>query len=447
MKNTGLLIAAVVLAALSGVLYWSNHHPAGESTTKASSDVAPKILSLNQDDITKISIQKKEAEETDLIKDASGKWQITAPKPLGADKEAVSSLLYAVSSLNSDRLVDEKPSDLTQYGLKQPSLMVNVTTKDNKTHEVLLGDSTPTGSDVFAKLEGDPRIFTIASYNKNSLDKGVGDLRDKRLLPADFDKVSQIELITKKQDLTFARNKEDWQILKPKPLRADNFKISELVDKLKDAKMETSATDADAKKVASSFAAGSPVAIAKVTDASGTQELQVRKNKNDYYAKSTAVAGVYKVPSDVGIGLDKTLDDFRNKKLFDFGYDDPNNIELHDGAKAYFLTKGGQEWWSDGKKMDSSSVQSLIDKVRGLSATKFPESGFSSPALELTVVSNEGKRTEKVSIAKSGDHYIAKRENEPSLYELDSSSITDLQKAAADVKVAAAPEPAKPSKK
>src|SRR5215467_9927546 len=120
MKNTGLLIAAVVLAGLSGALYWSNHHPANESTTKASSDVAPKIFSLNQDDITKISIQKKDGEETTLAKNGAGKWEITAPKPLGADKEAVSSLLYAVSSLNSDRLVDEKPSDLTQYGLKQP---------------------------------------------------------------------------------------------------------------------------------------------------------------------------------------------------------------------------------------------------------------------------------------------------------------------------------------
>ena len=32
-----------------------------------------------------------------------------------------------------------------------------------------------------------------------------------------------------------------------------------------------------------------------------------------------------------------TVRHFRNKKLFDFGYDDPNKLELHDGAKAYFL--------------------------------------------------------------------------------------------------------------
>jgi hypothetical protein len=56
--------------------------------------------------------------------------------------------------------------------------------------------------------------------------------------------------------------------------------------------------------------------------------------------------------------------------------------------------------------------------------------------MELTVTSNEGKRAEKVLISKPGDNYIAKRENEPALYQLDSSSVTDLQKLAAEVKPA-----------
>src|SRR5260370_895684 len=145
MKNTGLTIAAVVLAALSGVLYWSNRHPASESTTKA-------------------------------------------PTP----------------------------------------------------QKLLLGDDAPVGNATFAKPENDPRVFTIASYNKTSLDKSANDLRDKRLLTLDFDKLSQVELVTKKQDIQFGRNKQEWQIVKPKPSRADNFQVEEIVRKLRDAKMNTS---------------------------------------------------------------------------------------------------------------------------------------------------------------------------------------------------------------
>ena len=442
MKNTGLMIAAVVLAALSGVLYWSNRHPASENTAKASIDTPPKILALKQDEISKLEIKKKGGEAVDLAKGDSGKWQITAPKPLGADQEAVSSLLSTVSSLNSERLVEDKASDLNQYGLAQPSIELDITTKDAKRQKLFLGDDAPVGNATFAKLENDPRVFTIASYSKTSLDKSANDLRDKRLLTLDFDKLSQLELVTKKQDIQFGRNKQEWQIVKPKPSRADNFQVEEIVRKLRDAKMVTSVADADAKKAAAAFASATQVATAKVTDAASTQELQIRKSKTDYYAKSTAVPGVYKVSSDVGQGLDKTADDFRNKKLFDFGFDEPGKVELHDGAKVYFFTKGGQDWWSaDSKKLDASTVQPLIDKIRELSASKFVDSGFTSPAIEVSVTSNEGKRTEKVQVAKSGDTYIAKRENEPALYQLDSSSVTDLQKLAAEVKPA--PLPAK----
>jgi hypothetical protein len=439
MKSSGLIIAAVVLAALTGVLYWSNRHPPSEDTAKASLDTPPKILSLKQEDISKIQIKKKGGEELDLAKGDAGKWQITAPKPLGADQEAVSSLLSTVSSLNADRLVQDKAGDLSQYGLAQPALELDVTTKDAKPQKLLLGDDTPAGSAVFAKLDGDPRIFTIATYTKTSIDKTANDLRDKRLLTVDFDKLSQIELATKKQNIEFGRNQQEWQIVKPKPLRADNFQVEEIVRKLREAKMDASSTDADAKKAAAAFASATPVATAKVTDTASTQELQIRKSKDDYYAKSTAVPGVYKVSSDLGKELDKTVDDFRNKKLFDFGYDDPNKVEIHDGTKAYFLTKGGQDWWSaDSKKMESSSVQALVDKIRELSASKFVDSGFTAPDLEVTVTSNDGKRVEKVLISKSGDTYIAKRDNEPALYQLDSSSVTDLQKVAAGVKPAPA---------
>src|SRR5258708_15217922 len=161
MKSTGLIIAAVVLAALSGVLYWSNRHPGSENDAKASIDTPPKILSLKQEDISKIQIKKQGREELDLAKGDAGKWQITAPKPLGADQEAVSSLLYTVSSLNADRLVDDKTSDLSQYGLAQPSLELDVTTKDAKPQKLLLGDDTPPASTGFSNTEAQPHIITI----------------------------------------------------------------------------------------------------------------------------------------------------------------------------------------------------------------------------------------------------------------------------------------------
>ncbi len=438
MKIHSLAIAAFVLAVLTGFLYWSGRQKPADDTGKISADAPPPILKLDQNAITKLELKKKDSGPVVLTKSGSGDWQITAPKPLRADQSAVTSLASTLSSLNSERVVEDKASELQNFGLDQPVLEVDATEKDNKSQKLLLGADTPASSGVYAMLAGDPRLFTVASYTKTSLDKSVNELRDKRLLPVNPDKISRVEVIQKNSDIEFGRNKDDWQILKPKPLRADTMQVGDLVRDLTNAKMDLSS--ADAKQESSEFAHATPVATAKVTDDSGTQQLQLRKKKDTYYAKSSAVDGEYKVDSGLGKALEKNLDDFRNKKLFDFGYNDPNKIELHNADKSYFLargTAGTDDWWSNGKKMDAANVESVISDLRDLSASSFPASGFSKPTIDVTVTSEDGKRTERVQIAKSGDHYIAQRENDPSLYQLSAGSVDGLVKAAEELKPAA----------
>jgi hypothetical protein len=420
-------------------LYWSNHHKPAEST-EASADTPPKILAVKEADISRFDLKKNGVDQVAGERNSSGQWRIASPTSLPADQSAVSGLLGTFSSLSSQRLVEEKAGNLASYGLDAPKLEFDLSEKDNKTQKLLLGDDTPTGNGIYAKLDGDPRIFIMPSFDKTSIDKTANDLRDKRLLTLDPDKISEVDLVAKKQEIAFGRSKDEWQIVKPRPLRADGSQVNELVRALTDAKMELNVLD-DPQKIASAFASAAPVATAKLTAESGTQELQVRKNKDDYYAKSSAVEGTYKVASTLGQALDKNLDDFRNKKLFDLGSDDPNKIEIRDATKSYFLTRSGEDWWSgSAKKMDPATVQDLIDKIRDLSASKFVDTGLTSaPSIDITVTSNDGKRVEKVRMAKLGDNYIATRENDSTLYQIDAKAIDDLQKSAEDVKPATPP--------
>lgn len=445
MRATGLLIASLILAALLGLLYWSNHaKQTGEASPKTAPDAPPKILSLNQADVIRLTIRHRDQPPIDLSRSGSGAWQITAPKALSADPDAVSGVLSTASPLASDRLLEPKITDLAPYGLAHPELELGFTSKDNKTQTLLVGDQTPAGNAYYVALAGDPRLFTLAGYNKSSLDKSINDLRDKRLLTADFDKVSQVQLTGHKsgktETIVLAREKEAWQVLKPGPWRADSEQAEELIRTLREAKMDV-AEAADDSKAASLFASAKPFAAASVAGTSGKQDLEVRKAKDDYYARSSVLPGAYRIPTATATGLEKGLDDLRNKKLFDFGYQEPEKIEMHDGPKAYFFTRAGADWWGpDGKKLDGQGVESLIEKLRGLAAVRFPEAGFTALQLALTVISDGGKRTERVSIAKHGEAYLAKRIDEPALYELPASAVQDLQDAAAKVKPAAAPK-------
>lgn len=438
MKPTGLLISVAVLVVLGGVTWWSNKK---EASASKSTGTSTKILTIPDDQIAGIHIKKLTGEVQDLKRD-NGRWALVEPKPMRADQDTAAAMASALGSLSADKVIEDQAADLKPYGLSIPTLDVTVTRKDGKSDELLIGDDTPTGNGAYAKLAGNPRVFTVANFTKTTFDKTPDDLRDKRLMTFDSDKITRVELQAKGQAVEFGKNgQNEWQIVKPRPLRADNSQVESLVSKLKDAKMDLIGSQAD---VAKNFAGGAKIATATVTDNSGSQSIEVRKDKDkNYYARTTAVEGVYKVASDVGDALDKSLDDFRGKKLFDFGFSDPTRLEIQNGTSpAVVYNKSGDKWMTGAKTLDNSSVQGLIDKLRDLSAAKFVDKGAGEPVLTAGVTSNDGKRVEKVTIAKQGNEYFAKRENEPSIYELDAKAVDDLKAAVSGVKEAA-PQPAK----
>jgi hypothetical protein len=353
-----------------------------------------------------------------------------------ADKEAVNSLTSSVATLNADRLIDEHPANLAQFGLDSPREEVDLTLKDGKTDKLLLGADTPSGSDSYAKLESKPAVYTVASFTKSSFDKSVNDLRDKRLLPFDQDKVTSVALTAKGSMVEFGKNGQgQWQITKPKPYRADNGQVDDLVRKLKDARMDLSAGADDEKKNAQAFAGATRVATAVVTDNNGPETIEVRKAKdNSYYAKSSAAEGFYKVSGDLGDGLDKTADDFRNKKLFDFGFTDPTHIEINGAA----YQKSGDKWTSGSTQEDASTIQTVIDKLRDLNAFKFADKMTGTPVDTIAVTYGDNHKNEKVSINQNGNEYYAQREGEPSVYVIGADPMNELHKAIAAIKPAQA---------
>jgi hypothetical protein len=439
MRSRGLLGAAVLFAILAGVIYWSNKQKAKEeSAPPKDSETAPKIASIPQMDIARIEL-KKTGQDV-VIEKSGGNWRITAPEPFNADQEIINSLATGLSSLTADSVVEQKASDLAPFGLAQPSEIVMITGKGGKTQTLLFGDEVPTGSQVYAKSDGSAKIYTVAAFTRSSFDKGVNDLRDKRLLTTDPGNLARVELVSRGQDVEFGRSSQgEWQILKPAPYRADGLQVEELIGKLKEAKMDLSTSDDDRKKAAAAFASAALVSTAKVTDGSTTQELELRKGKSgDYYVKSTGVAGVWKATSELSDGMSKSVDDFRNKKLFDFGFDDPGRIDIHDGAKSYSFVRSGDKWFAKGKELDGVSIQSFIDKLREFTSTKFVDSGFAAPTADIAVISKDGKRFEKALLSRQGADYIAKRNSEATLYQVDGKSVQELETAAVAVKPLAA---------
>jgi hypothetical protein len=195
MKITQLLVATIVLAALAATLYWSNHRKAATDSVSASlSTTSLKVLALTQDDISKLEVKKNGGDDVVLARSGASLWKITSPKPLFADQQTISTILYDLSPLDGATLIDDKASDLKQFGLAQPAAQLIATEKDGKTQTVLLGDETPTGDSAYVMLAGDSKVYSVSKNTKTNLNKDLKDLRDKRLMPVDFDKISSVEM-------------------------------------------------------------------------------------------------------------------------------------------------------------------------------------------------------------------------------------------------------------
>jgi hypothetical protein len=432
MKQRNLLIAAVLLAALSGGVWWAKRHPQSAETSNV--PPSPKLVDIPQAQIKEIALKKKDGTAI-VLQNQNGRWSITAPEALPADQDAANGVASTLNPVSADNVVDDKPKDVSEYGLTNPSLTVTIDEKNGKSQQLFLGDDVPAGSLVYARVNSDPKVYAISSSIKTSLDKSANDLRDKRLLTFDPNRLTRIELVSGKSDIEFGKNNQnDWQIIKPEPSRADSFQVEELLRKVTDAKMDLSASADNAKKADAAYASGQPVGTVKVSDAAGTQSLDVHKNKDDYYGKSSVVEGAYKVSADLGKEIDKPLDEFRNKKIFDFGFTDPTKIELQQGANEKVYVRSGSDWKLGGQTMDAASIQAFIDKLRDLSAAKFVTGGFTTAAFSVNVTSNDGKRVEKAEFAKTADGYIARRENEWSLYQVDTKSVDDMLEASKAIK-------------
>jgi len=428
LKPTGLLTATGLLVVLGGTVWYFNKHPKAPDTP--ATPASPKILTLPEDQIAEIRIAKSGADAI-VLKNTNNQWAIAEPQQMPADQDTVKSITGSLASFTGDRLIDEKPGDLNGFGLATPSEEIDVTLKNGTVNKLLLGSDTPSGSDTYAKLDGKPAVYSVFSSSKSTFDKTLTDLRDKRLLPFNQDKITAVTITSKGPAFAFGKNaKGEWQIVKPEPFRADSTRVDDLIRRIKEAKMDTAATDQ--KAIDEQYGTGAAVGIASVTDDSGEMTLTVHKGKdNSYYAKSTAVPGTYKLTGDLGEGLaDKAVDDFRNKKLFEFGFSEPTKIEI-DGVT---YNKSADKWAGPKGQMDSGSIQEVIDKLRDFAASKFAAKFDGTQAIVLTVTSGDSHKVEKVTVNKSGADYLARREGDNAVYGIDAASYGDLQKAITGIK-------------
>jgi hypothetical protein len=224
-----------------GILLVANSFP--PQVEKSVDDLRPRtLIGFKPDEIRKVVLDSSNGSTLELNKKGD-QWSITRPRAYAADTNAVQQLLDTVSNARIANFVDDHPSDLSKYGLANPSLKLIVYGgKSNSEESLLFGfkQPQPDKGGLYARRGqgSDQPVVTVDSYILTGINKSFDDLRDKTVLGLDRTKVDHLIIASPKYDETLVRTGgSKWTITSnDKSATAEALVAESLLDQLHDLK-------------------------------------------------------------------------------------------------------------------------------------------------------------------------------------------------------------------
>ena len=438
-STIALLVVLIGLGAYIYFVTWKRSDSA-DATSKQEKVFA----SLEADKIEELKVKAEKGDNTTVVK-KSGAWQLTRPVATKADDSEVSAITSGLSQISIVRIVDENPGDLKEYGLAAPRLEIDFKASGDKDYrKLLVGDKSPTGSDMFAKRNDEKRVFLIPAFQDSSFNKDTFNLREKQLLKFERDKVDGVEIAAAGKNLAIGKDGGEWKLTTPVQVRADFGAVEGLMGRLQSAQMKSIVADDPAAADLKKYGLDKPEVTVNVKAGSARATLLVGGKAEDgtIYVRDASRPMVMTAESSLVDDLKKGADDYRRKDIFEFRAYNATRVELTRNGQAVVFekTKGqgenAQDKWRrvspTAADADKDKIESLLSRLSNMRATSFVDAtaktGLDKPELIVYVKFDDGKKEERVSLGKSGDDVYASRPAEPGAAKVDASDLTEALK-------------------
>jgi hypothetical protein len=433
-----LLVLAALFAGVVAYLYFVD----SKKPLEQAAEEKPKVFAgVEADKIDQLKISTIAGGVAELQKTADG-WKLTSPLPARGDDSEVTSVTTNLASVTMDRIVDEAPSNVADFGLKEPVAEVSFKQKGDKDFRTLeIGSKTATGNDLYARVAGDKKVFLIAGYLESTFNRKPFDLRDKKVMNFDREKVDRMEILQGNANVTVAKSGGEWRVVAPVEARGDFGTIEGIVSKLQTTQMKSVVDDnaTDLKK----YGLDKPSALVTISLGSARAgfALGSKDPSGDYFARDVSKNQVVTVGADTFTELQKTASDLRRKDVFEFRTFNLAKIELTRGADTIVFErlkgkgKDGADAWQNAttkKTLDATKAEAFLTRLSGLRAQSFADAkdktGLDHPILVVKASFDDGKKTETASLGREGANTFASRPDEPGAAKLDTAEVDGILK-------------------
>jgi hypothetical protein len=422
-----LLVLLLLALGLGGYAYFVE----SKKDTTASTTKKDSFVTVDSTKVDELEVHSASGDDTTLKK-AGADWQISAPDPGPADNSDVNSLLTTLGSLEASRTINDKPTSVKEFGLDPARFSVAYKLAGETTwHKVNFGSKTPTGADLYARIDGQPKLVTVGGFVEDSLNRTAFDLRDKSVLKFQRESVDGVTIEANGAPaVSLAKKGADWALTAPVAARAEFNSVDGLIGQLVQAKM----------KAIVPTTAGAPTPAELKTFGAGSTRASLaiggKKDDTTLYARDLARPIVFTVEPALLDQLKKTADDFRVKDVFEFRGFNATSMDFTVGGQSFSFAKSkppapaapkaGEtpppappDVWKQtkpsAKDADTTKMTDLLTDLSNLRAQSFTTKPLDKGD-EVTVVAHFGDgseaKDEHVTFRKSGDVVQAMRADE-----------------------------------
>ncbi len=441
------LVMLVVFLGLGAYIYFveMERRPASETPPNE------QLFELEAGDIETLTVRAG-SDETVLRRTADDAWELTSPIQGAADDTTVSTMTSEVSTLEIRRVVQEESVDLEPFGLSSPVVDVSFTiANDEKDYRLLIGETTPTGADRYAKLANEDRVILVPASVESALNKSTFDLRDKAILDVQTADVDRLEIDQAGSTLQFSKSDNEWRLVQPWDVRADFGTVEGLVGRISRGHMLSVATEnitadeesepAEDDTVTYGLTEPSLTATLQAGSAAATLLVGSVAPKGERYAQDASRSIVFTIESSLVADLEREALEYRRKDLFSFRSFNATRLEIEQPDTTVVFEKTAETdedtepTWTrtqpETGEIERSDMDDLLSKISNLRADSFVESrtdvaiADSDIMATIRVTFGDEETEERVIFWRSGDDTYAVSGDEPGAGVVESRSVDD----------------------
>jgi hypothetical protein len=409
-----------------------------------------KVLVFDKKKVQELSLTPAAGEPVRVTRQGEG-WTLLTPVSAPADSAEMESVLSSLQEMESEEVVAESASDLGQYGLATPRVILALQVEGvPEPLSLRVGDKAPDGRGLYAQRPAAPRVFLIPAYLQGTLEKKPFDLRDRSVLHVKREDVQRLDVTGPEGEFSLVRapSGEEWTVERPLVTLAGRWAVDGLLGALEGLHMDS--VVAEEAKDLKPYGLDKPARVVTLTlKDGGSRRLEVGSATPDkkYHVRDASSSRVVLVPPALVDDLAKGLAERRAKRLLEVATYEVKAMEVEaDGGKRVYDRSSSKDKdgvdvykWKrtapDGKDVETNKVQDALFLLGGVEVQEFVDKpgdpqayGLDAPALKASFKYEGARSPASFELGQKDGAFYARRAGDTAVLKLDPAKGAELVK-------------------